>query len=58
METIYTPEELAKKLKASRRTVYRWIEKGDLKAFKAGKLVRITREDLEAFLGRSIPWEE
>ncbi len=58
METIFTPEEVAEKLKASRRTVYRWIEKGELKAFKAGKLVRIAREDLESFLGRSIPWEE
>lgn len=57
MQTIYTPEEIADKLKASRRTVYRWIEKGDLKAFKAGKMWRITREDLEEFLGRSIPWE-
>lgn len=57
MHTIYTPEEIADKLKASRRTVYRWIEKGELKAFKAGKMWRITREDLEEFLGRSIPWE-
>jgi len=58
MQEIYTPEEIANKLKASRRTVYRWIEKGQLKAFKAGKLVRIKREDLKAFLGGSIPWEE
>ena len=58
MQNIYTPEEVAKHLKASRRTVYRWIEKGELKAFKAGKLVRITRKDLEAFLDRPIPWEE
>ena len=58
MDTVYTPEEVAEKLKASRRTVYRWIEKGDLKAFKAGKLVRITRKDLEAFLGRPVPWED
>ncbi len=57
MQTIYTPEEIADNLKASRRTVYRWIEKGELKAFKAGKMWRITREDLEEFLGRSIPWE-
>ena len=58
MQIIYTPEEIADKLKASRRTVYRWIEKGELKAFKAGKMWRITREDLEEFLGRPIPWEE
>lgn len=58
MDTVYTPEEIAEKLKSSRRTVYRWIEKGELKAFKAGKLVRITRQDLEAFIGIPIPWEE
>ncbi len=58
MQTIYTPEEVAKHLKASRRTVYRWIEKGELKAFKAGKLVRITKKDLEDFIGRKIPWDK
>jgi len=57
-QSIYTPEEIAEKLKTTRRTVYRWIEKGELQAFKAGKMWRITREDLEKFLGRSIPWEE
>ncbi len=57
MQSIYTPEEMAEKLKITRRTVYRWIEKGELKAFKAGKLWRITEEDLEEFLGRSVPWQ-
>jgi len=27
------------------------------KLFKAGKMWRITREDLEGFLGRPVPWE-
>ena len=58
MHDIFTPEDIADKLKASRSTIYRWLRNGDLKSFKAGKLWRITREDLEAFLGRSIPWEE
>ncbi len=57
MKKIYTPEEIAENLQASKRTVYRWVEKGELKAFRAGKLIRVTREDLEEFLGRSIPWE-
>ena len=57
MQELYTPEELAEKLKVSKRAVYKWLQKGELKAFKAGKMWRITREDLEAFLGRSIPWE-
>lgn len=58
MPDIFAPEEIAEKLKTSRSTVYRWLRTGDLKSFKAGKLWRVTREDLEAFLGRSIPWEE
>lgn len=58
MQDIFTPEEIADKLKVSRLTVHRWLRKGELKAFKAGKMWRITREDLEAFLGRHIPWEE
>lgn len=57
-QSIYTPEELAEKLKTTRRTVYRWIEKGELKAFKAGKMWRITRKALEDFLQAPIPWEE
>ena len=57
MQDIYTPDEIADKLKVTRLTVYRWIEKGELKAFKAGKMWRITREDLETFLGRKVPWE-
>jgi excisionase family DNA binding protein len=58
MQTIFTPEEIADKLKTSRSTVYRWLRNGELKAFKAGKLWRITREALEEFLKTPIPWEE
>ncbi len=56
MQQIFTPEEIADNLKVTRVAVYRWLRKGDLKAFKAGKSWRITREDLEEFLGRPIPW--
>ena len=58
MQDIFTPEEIADKLKMSRSTVYRWLRNGELKSFKAGKLWRVTRADLEAFPGRSIPWGE
>lgn len=57
MGKVYTPEEIANGLKVSKLAVYKWLQKGELKAFKAGKMWRITREDLEEFLGRSIPWE-
>ncbi len=58
MQTIFTPEEIADKLKTSRSTVYRWLRNGELKSFKAGKMWRITREALEDFLQTPIPWEE
>jgi excisionase family DNA binding protein len=58
MKKIYTPEEIADELSVSRKSVYLWLQKGELIGFKAGKLWRVTREDLEAFLGRSIPWED
>ncbi len=58
MQEIFTPDEIAEKLKVTRLTVYRWIDKGELQAFKAGKMWRITRKDLEAFIGRSLPWNE
>ena len=58
MQSIFTPEEIAEKLKTSRSTVYRWLRTGEIKSFKAGKMWRVTKEDLEAFLGRSIPWED
>jgi len=54
MDTFYTPAEVAAILKTTRRTVYKWIEQGDLKAFKVGKFVRIAREDLETFIGRPL----
>ncbi len=57
MQEIFTPEEIAEKLKVTRLTVHRWLRSGELKAFKAGRLWRITRVDLESFLGREIPWE-
>ena len=49
-ETLYTPEEVAEKLKTTRRTVYRWIEDNKLKALKAGKMWRIPQSALDEFL--------
>jgi excisionase family DNA binding protein len=58
MDIFYTPAEVANMLKTTRRSVYRWIKAGKLKSVKAGKYVRIARDDLEAFLGRSIPRDD
>jgi excisionase family DNA binding protein len=58
MSKVYTPDEIATGLKVSKLAVYKWLQKGDLKGFKAGKMWRVTREEMEAFLNHPIPWEE
>jgi len=50
MNDYLTPQEVAKMLKVSRLTVYRWIDEGKLKAKKFAGTVRIKREDLESFI--------
>jgi len=56
MDRIYTPEEIAERLRVSRKAVYDWLNKGRLKGFKAGKMWRVTKQALEDFL--QISWEE
>jgi len=58
MKKIFTPEEIAAGLNVSKKSIYVWLQKGELNGFKAGKMWRITRKDIEEFLGRTIPWEE
>ena len=46
-----TVEEVAEKLRLGERTIYRLIERGELKAVKISrKAYRISREDLDNFL--------
>jgi len=48
---LLTPTEVAKKLRISRRTIYRLIEKKKLKAIKVSfDIYRITEKDLNQFL--------
>jgi excisionase family DNA binding protein len=49
-ETYHTPQEIADRLKVSRKTVYRWIEGGKIRAIKFEREYRISGSDLEAFL--------
>jgi excisionase family DNA binding protein len=50
MEKIYTPEEIAERLKVQERTVYGWLRSGKLRGAKLGRLWRIKESDFEAFL--------
>lgn len=50
MEKLLTIQQVMDLLQVSDEAVYRWIVSGKLKAFKAGALWRIRREDLNQFL--------
>jgi excisionase family DNA binding protein len=51
--TLLSAEQIAKEIGCSLLTVRRKIYSGQLKSLKIGRLVRIRREDLEAFLSAS-----
>lgn len=50
VEELWTPQEVADYLKVTERTVYRWIEAGELPAFKVGRQWRVTDSDVKARL--------
>lgn len=50
MTEYLTTKSLALELKVSERTVMRWIKTGALKSYKIGRLVRISRKELNNFL--------
>jgi len=50
-DDILTIQEVSKLLKVSKRSVYRWIETGDLKVARIGrKTYRVFESDLRKFL--------
>jgi len=50
---IYTLEEVAQVFKVSLRTVYRWVESGQLKSSKLGrKTYRVFEKDLIDFMNK------
>jgi excisionase family DNA binding protein len=54
---LLTPEEVATRLRVTRRTVYAWLKSGRLRGLRAGKGWRIRPADLEAFLLPPAAWE-
>jgi len=48
----YLVEELAKKLRVSNMTIYRYIKAGKLKAYKIGKEFRIGKKEFNKFLNK------
>jgi len=52
-DILYTPEEIAKKLKITKNTVYEMIKRGDLDAHRLGKHLRISDAQFEIYLLKS-----
>lgn len=51
-QDFYLVEELAKKLRVSNMTIYRYIKAGKVQAYKIGKELRIKQEDFNNFLNK------
>lgn len=50
---LLTVEEVAAKLRVNPRTVYRAIEKKQLPAIRVGRLLRISKDALYTYIGRT-----
>lgn len=51
--TVYlTPTEVALELNCGHSTVHAAIQRGDLPAMRYGRLVRVSREDLDGFIAK------
>lgn len=44
------PKEVAERLAVSDRTIYRLVDEGKIASYRIGGAVRISEEDLEAYL--------
>ena len=49
---LFTAEEAARRLGVKLKTVYRFIEDGELPATRVGRRHRVSAEDLDRFLDR------
>lgn len=50
---LYTPEEIAQRLKLTKYTVYEMIKRGDLEAHRLGANLRISEEQFDRYLNHS-----
>jgi len=51
MDNLYTLKEVAKYLRVSERTLFRYIKSGHLRAYRIGQW-RVSQKDLNKFLKR------
>jgi len=52
-DILYTPEEIAQKLKITKGTVYEMIKRGELEAHRIGRYLRISRTQFDNYLMKS-----
>lgn len=57
MPVFLTPDEVAAMLKVSKRTVYDWLQCGQLRGIKAGKVWRVALEEVGQFIALSTAGE-
>lgn len=50
MKDVMNAIEVARRLRVGRQTVLRMIERGELKGFKRGRLIRVTFASVEGLL--------
>jgi len=50
MDEFLTINEVCEKLKVTRAALWAWMSSGKLKAYRAGRSVRVREEDLLAFM--------
>jgi excisionase family DNA binding protein len=53
-EKLLTPEEVASILSVSPKSVREWLRRGRLRGVRAGRLWRIRKRDLDAFLDSAV----
>jgi excisionase family DNA binding protein len=54
LESFYSPASLASRLSLDRKTIYRAIDRGELRAIKIGAALRIDPDDVNDWLERSV----
>ena len=48
-----TVTAVAERLQVSERTIRRWIDDGQLKAYRLSRAIRVSENDLQSFLARA-----
>jgi acetyl-CoA synthetase len=57
-EPLLTIAEVAEKLRVTTKTVRQWLQRGQMRGIKAGKLWRIPESAIDEFLKRPVRGDE